>query len=766
MDARTAQINDCDPMIMTPKGSPTQISMRALRYAFAMLLAVVAVAQPRLHAQPVDEDDATEVPASGPPRPWIYIGAYGGFSLVAYDPFLSPSVFAPTQTSLPPEATFTSGDGKGGLVGLLVEFPIGQSFNLGLRGGYQLHSGSLTQIYSNSIDAVNKQDNATVVANIQGTVETTFGHGALSVYGRLAPFSFPLYLTVGPTFLLPSQAEYNYVERIGAPVNAVFRDQRTTSRTLAKTTFSNATSITAVTAAIGYEFPLAPYVGFLTELQFQPLLGDFIGPLSGNQTWTGSILNVAIGIRFGVVSNTPPPPPPPEKKPKDTVIVKRPEVVPFDAKGVTANGLSDTIVVTKKKVKATEVHALLPYIFFDRDSAIIPARYVRLDPKNRRTFQVERLPRGSTLDIYYQLLNIVGQRIRDDRASDITITGCVSQFEKDTTLALRRAEAVRDYLVTVWRVPPKRLKVIARGLPANPSLSEVDTAEAARENQRVEIASANYVVERPVELPDSTFLAPIGTVRFIPPPQQPDTAGLIDGWALDVMVGDSLIKKAVTGSGQPPKQIEFQIQNRPDLDLRVPLEISSTLTIRDTLYQDMARLKSSTVTVRSDGEYEQERIVENGRYVDTYNLLLFSFDSAQATSFSEQGAQLIKPNLDSTSIVSITGHTDRIGLPYYNKALSQRRAEFAQTLLGLQNAKRISVQGMGEKELEYDNQFPEGRYYSRTVTVVVETPIPGQEHSERETRTSRKLRKAAEQKKARDAEDEDKGAIDGGSAPK
>jgi hypothetical protein len=37
------------------------------------------------------------------------------------------------------------------------------------------------------------------------------------------------------------------------------------------------------------------------------------------------------------------------------------------------------------------------------------------------------------------------------------------------------------------------------------------------------------------------------------------------------------------------------------------------------------------------------------------------------------------------------------------------------------------VIGMGEKRLLYDNSNPEGRYYSRTVTVIVETPVEAAE---------------------------------------
>ena len=346
---------------------------------------------------------------------------------------------------------------------------------------------------------------------------------------------------------------------------------------------------------------------------------------------------------------------------------------------------------------------------------------LRLEQERAR-FQVERLERGNTLGNYYQLLNVIGSRMRDARKGDITITGCISQFEHDSTLAMRRAEAVRDYLTGIWRISPKRIKVVARGLPANPSLSEVDTLLGARENQRVELTSENYVFERPIELVDTAFLQPVGTVRFLPPPTQPDTTGLVDSWALDVMIGDSLIKRAVTGTGNPPKQIDFQIENRPDLDLRGPVTVSSTLVIRDTTFQDMARIPSRKVVVRPEGEYEEERNIVGGKYVDTYNLLLYSFDSAQAASFSLQSADLIKRKIAPNSVVRVIGHTDRIGLPYYNLALSKRRAEFAAQVL---NVTPQEIIGKGESGLVYDNSYPEGRYYSRTVTVEIETPVNG-----------------------------------------
>ncbi len=667
-------------------------------------------------AQPLDS-----VPPSD--SPWLYLGAYGGFSLTTYDVFLAPSVFN-SRANVPATSTFIEGDGLGALAGLLVEVPLSETFNIGFRGGYQLHGGELAQTYINAQD-VRSQDGLPLSATVRGLVETKFGHVSLTPYVRVAPFAFPVYFYGGPSLLLPAQARYNYTETILAPRGARFQDTGRLgprpTRNLGNRDFDNATMVLAVSAGAGYEQEFTPEFRMFIEAQYQPTLSNFLEPLRANERWTAATLSGVLGIRYGLGASPQRMPPPPVIAGRDTIVTPRPDGPLLQAGAVTADGLSDTIRISRRQVKATEVHALLPYIFFDRDSAVIPARYIRLDGRARRDFRVERIPRGGTLDLYYNILNIVGARVRDERVPEITITGCVSQFERDSTLALRRAEAVRDYLTTVWRIPERRIKVIARGLPANPSLSEVDTAEAARENQRVEISSAGYIVERPVELPDTTFLAPVGIVRFIPPPATADTSGQIDSWALDVMIGDSLIKRAVAGVGPPPRQIDYQIENRPDLDLRGSVTVSSTLVIRDTLYQDLARIKSQPVVVQREGEYEEIRTVVGGKYVDTYNLLLFSFDSAYATSFTQQSFPLMKQKLMPNSTVRVVGHTDRIGLPYYNRRLSQQRAEYAAQLLNLTPQE---IRGLGASELLYDNNFPEGRYYSRTVTVTVETPIP------------------------------------------
>jgi outer membrane protein OmpA-like peptidoglycan-associated protein len=451
------------------------------------------------------------------------------------------------------------------------------------------------------------------------------------------------------------------------------------------------------------------------EANYSPTFADVMTVSGGN--WTTSAFSAVVGFRYGLGNRVERRvAPPPARRPDTTQVAVRPDTT-VKAGALTAEGLSDTLTIQPRLVHATEVHALLPYVFFDQDSAVIPARYVQLDRRSRSSFQVERIAHGNTLNVYYELLNIIGQRMRDNRRATLTLTGCVGQFEhQDTTLARRRAEAVRNYLVSVWRLQTGRITIVPRLLPSNASLSEVDTVEGSRENQRVEIASNEYAVVAPVMLPDTSILAPVGTIRFLPPASTPANT---DSWSLDVMIGDSLVRDAVTGTGPVPQQIDFPIENRPDLDLRNPVEVSSTLVIRDTAYEDLARLASQPVLVRQQGRFREERPVVDGHYLDRYNLLLFSFDSAGVFDFSQQATSIMQSRIASNSTVRVIGHTDRIGLPSYNLKLSQRRAEVAASLLGVTAQQVI---GMGEKNLLYDNRYPEGRYYCRTVTVEIETP--------------------------------------------
>src|SRR5205085_618103 len=100
---------------------------------------------------------------------------------------------------------------------------------------------------------------------------------------------------------------------------------------------------------------------------------------------------------------------------------------------------------------------------------------------------------------YYQLLNVIGNRMRANPAAVLTINGTTDGREvRDSAdhLARERAEAVRSYFATVWHIAPERLRTTTTLTPQNPSSTEY--AEGFEENRRVELSSDDDKLLRPI----------------------------------------------------------------------------------------------------------------------------------------------------------------------------------------------------------------------------------------------------------------------------
>jgi hypothetical protein len=91
--------------------------------------------------------------------------------------------------------------------------------------------------------------------------------------------------------------------------------------------------------------------------------------------------------------------------------------------------------------------------------------------------------------MYRNVLNIVGKRMSDVSSATLTLTGVTSGLAEEagnTLLAERRARAVMDYLVDVWKLSPQRFTIQTRAKPDTTGL----VGELA-DNRRVEMRSEN-----------------------------------------------------------------------------------------------------------------------------------------------------------------------------------------------------------------------------------------------------------------------------------
>jgi outer membrane protein OmpA-like peptidoglycan-associated protein len=82
----------------------------------------------------------------------------------------------------------------------------------------------------------------------------------------------------------------------------------------------------------------------------------------------------------------------------------------------------------------------------------------------------------------------------------------------------------------------------------------------------------------------------------------------------------------------------------------------------------------------------------------------------------------VKARIQPESKVRIVGYADRTGNPEYNRNLARKRCLEAQRVLGVADD-RVAIDPIGSDTLIYNNDTPEGRSYSRTVQIEIETPI-------------------------------------------
>ncbi len=360
-----------------------------------------------------------------------------------------------------------------------------------------------------------------------------------------------------------------------------------------------------------------------------------------------------------------------------------------------------------------ETLPLLNYIFFAENSAAIPERYELLSKNEAGKFSLTTLPEG-TLERYHHILNIYAYRMLADPAVRITLTGTTDGTEPPT-VAKQRAEAVSRYLTEIWGVRPERITVLSRGLPERPSGSR--TAEGREENRRVEIGSNDPSLLAPLQLEDVQRVLKPPFVRFFP---SITAAAGLDRWRFEVRHGNTIVRES-DGSTAYPDSITWNWHGIDGALPRGETPLQFTLYARDKNGAEVTtqpqEIPVSMITLeRKQLEQLPDRTIEK------ISLILFDFDRAD---LGEQNLHLMdkaSASLSERSTVIIRGYTDRLGESEYNLALSQRRAAGVQeAMLRKLQGRSIRSEGVGESTLLYDNELPEGRFYCRTVQILVET---------------------------------------------
>jgi outer membrane protein OmpA-like peptidoglycan-associated protein len=375
-------------------------------------------------------------------------------------------------------------------------------------------------------------------------------------------------------------------------------------------------------------------------------------------------------------------------------------------------------IIKVEEFLSTNIHPLLNYIFFSHGSAEIPAKYNMFESEKTESFQINKLHHYSPLESYYQVLNIIGSRMINNPDAKIKLIGCNSNTGEEinnTQLSEQRAKAVYKYLVDVWKINPQRMSIETRNLPKEPS--NPDIPDGIEENQRVEITSNKWEILEPVITNDTLRTVTPSIIRTY---YDVTSEAGINVWK-QIATQNNKELKTIAGKDSIPGYIDWQIDKEketiPKSTEQLDIKLNAT-DKRGITKNAVCSLPIDHITIKKKLE---KRIGD--KKIEKYNLILFEFDKMNLNTNNLRIIEIIKNNLEPDSRVSITGYTDRMGEDDYNLKLSERRAQATSNELKKYiNEKDITARGLGESEL-YKNYLPEGRFYNRTVEIIVETPV-------------------------------------------
>ncbi len=609
--------------------------------------------------------------------------------------------------------TFSNGTGSGYDFEAFGEVPfnflraLDLSFGLGFveRGGAfgEATTGELTVLDPGNdsvYEPLTRQHTFTAslkYINVTGGVRFT----PLAKYGGYVSAELDAGIPVGRS------TTYTQTESIVSPQGVVYPQTQTTTLTDGQGTIVGVNTLFGLRGTIGWELPVGPTMTASPELSYYLPLNS----VSTSYVWHVSSISAGVAIRW----NEPPkpdsipvrPPPPPPIVERDNPSAFAPKLDISSVSGKPLRLVETTV---------TETFPLLPYLFFDSASAAIPDRYAQLSPGEAQSFRESDLPHRS-LESYYQLLNVIGSRMRSNPNAMLTINGTTDGREAGSladALARNRAERVRSYLTDTWGIGTNRMKLTTSATPRHPSSTQYEAG--FEENRRVELSSE-----------DDRILAPIVHERFREESAVPKSLPFslsassklgIRDWDLAIRSHGTKIYET-SGHNVPPTTLQW-----------VPTDGAVEALAKQLLPSDSLELVLRA-SAPNGAETEESIAVPASKSINPFelsrlSLIVFDFDQARIDSQNQQMiSQFVAKSFYPASTATIVGSTDELGELAHNQELSTTRADNVRDLIlaDKPDAKITSTKGIGPSDLLYDNHLPEGRYYCRTVRVEVATPL-------------------------------------------
>jgi outer membrane protein OmpA-like peptidoglycan-associated protein len=384
--------------------------------------------------------------------------------------------------------------------------------------------------------------------------------------------------------------------------------------------------------------------------------------------------------------------------------------------------------------RVRETFPLRNYVFFNLGSTEISDRYVLLTKDQVKDFKEDQLevftPKELSgrskrqLTVYYNVLNILGDRLGKNPTATINLTGSSMQGQDD---GLAMAESVKRYLVNVFGIDSSRLITEGRIKPRIPSeqpggILELDLLREG--DRRVSIGSTSPEMLMEFQSGPDAPLKPVEFITVQEAPLDSYVSFRVDGaqealssWSLELMDENG----AVQNFG-PYTQENVSIPGKSILGTRPEGNYKAIMTGL-TKYGNKVIKEAPVHMVLWTPPINEEMM----RFS-----IIFEFNDSQAISIYEKYlSEIVTPKIPIDGTVIIHGHTDIIGDEAHNSELSVARADEVRSIIeNTLHAKagrtdvKFEVYGFGE-DLDFspfENKYPEERFYNRTVIIDIIPP--------------------------------------------
>ncbi len=476
-----------------------------------------------------------------------------------------------------------------------------------------------------------------------------------------------------------------------------------------------------VVAGLGFDFNLSKHFSVPIEFTWRWQNADYLdmtrGGAKGMVNDMYSSATVGLTYKFGYSC---------PKVPENAVILMPAALLVVPDPQVRFSVIAPRNIPVERSVR--EIFPLRNYVFFDIGSKEIPERYVLLKKDQVTGFQEDNLelftPKNLSgrsdrqMVVYYNILNILGDRMAKNPSATVRLTGA-SLEDPDDGRAM--AEAVKRYLVSIFGIEATRINTEGRDKPRIPSEQPGGTKELEllREgDRRVSIWSTSPALLMEFQSGDDAPLKPVEILAMQKGPIESYVSVNVIGatqaftsWSLEFMDKNGTVQNFGPYTHErvslPGKTI---LGTQPKGDYKVTMvgQTKSGKTVK----------KDTTVNMVLWTPKITEEVMRFS--------VIYEFNESKAIAMYEiYLTDIVVPKIPAGGKVIIHGYTDVIGDEDYNQKLSLARANDVRTIMenALLKANRSDVKfdvyGFGEDQnlSPFENKFPEERFYNRTVII-------------------------------------------------